>query len=355
RIEGGGAVYRKRPEFKERYARLALNEDADAIVEQIDGERSATEVAAVSNLDVFAVYKLLLALESLGMVERDKPEVLHEVSPSFTTPVPPLLTVDREEETPPLIEPPLPEPPLGAVGMGGLEEPATEAAWNPPDLDAPSIEEIPAAEAFPHVERVPRKRSLLRSLVPVGVLVLLAAVAWGGWLWWSGREQAERQPAVENAAAPRPSREEPPASAASAPAPAPGTAVPTETVASVPPAVAQPVPTRPAPQPVPPVAASGEPRRERYQDMAEAFRREGRSVAYTLQFEIVCQTESVTKALAAGSSVWFVPIQYRGAACFRVFWGRYETREAAERARYEIPAPLRGSGPVVVQPRELLR
>ncbi len=79
RIEGGVAVFRKLEVFKERYSRLALNEDADAIVEQIDGERTAAEVAAVSKLDVFAVYKLLLALESLGMLERDKPEVVHEV------------------------------------------------------------------------------------------------------------------------------------------------------------------------------------------------------------------------------------------------------------------------------------
>ncbi|HEU5163788.1 MAG TPA: DUF4388 domain-containing protein, partial [Thermoanaerobaculia bacterium] len=107
RIDGGAAVYRKRPSFKEKYARLALNEDADAIVEQIDGERSATEVAAVSNLDVFAVYKLLLALEALGMVERDKPEVVHEVLPTTTTALPPLISPDLDE-LPPLIEPPLP-------------------------------------------------------------------------------------------------------------------------------------------------------------------------------------------------------------------------------------------------------
>ncbi len=100
---------------------------------------------------------------------------------------------------------------------------------------------------------------------------------------------------------------------------------------------------------------ASDPERARFDRMAEAFAREGSGVAYALQFELVCQTESVARALAEGPKVWFVPIEYRGQSCFRVFWGRYETRDAAERAREEIPASLRGSGPVVVRPQELVR
>jgi septal ring-binding cell division protein DamX len=49
-----------------------------------------------------------------------------------------------------------------------------------------------------------------------------------------------------------------------------------------------------------------------------------------------------------GNKVWSAPITYRGQQCYRVFWGRYATREAAEGAIGQIPAALRGSKPVVV-------
>jgi hypothetical protein len=81
RIEGGGVGFSKTPAFETRYARLALNEDADRIVSEIDGDRSAAEIAAASQLETFAVYKLLLALEALGMVKRDKPQPSLEVPP----------------------------------------------------------------------------------------------------------------------------------------------------------------------------------------------------------------------------------------------------------------------------------
>lgn len=89
--------------------------------------------------------------------------------------------------------------------------------------------------------------------------------------------------------------------------------------------------------------------------MAEEFARERRNVAYAVQFELVCETASVARALEAGGRVWFVPVQYRGRPCYRMFWGAYPTREEAEKGKSEIPQELRGSGPVVVRPRELLQ
>jgi septal ring-binding cell division protein DamX len=72
--------------------------------------------------------------------------------------------------------------------------------------------------------------------------------------------------------------------------------------------------------------------------------------AYTVQFELVCETASITKAMSAGrSSVWWAPISYRGRPCYRVFWGRFATREEAVKAAAEIPAALHGSAPVVVK------
>ena len=71
---------------------------------------------------------------------------------------------------------------------------------------------------------------------------------------------------------------------------------------------------------------------------------------YTVQFELVCETPSLSKAVKdGGSGVWFVPITYRNRACYRVFWGHFTTQDEAKRAANEIPMSLRGASPVVVK------
>src|SRR6059058_887755 len=69
-MDSGGAVFAKTPEFDDAYRRLGLNEDADAIVNEIDGEKSAADVASASGKDAFNVYKLIEALRALGVVTR---------------------------------------------------------------------------------------------------------------------------------------------------------------------------------------------------------------------------------------------------------------------------------------------
>ncbi len=361
RIEGGVSVYRKLPVFGERYARLALNEDADAIVEQIDGEKTAAEIAAVSKLDVFAVYKLLLALEALGMIERDKPQAIHEVY------------LPQEDALPPsgsgepsvvasggLVS--IPEPPGGALlEDGGPEEAHPDPSWSAPDLAGVPIEPEPEApfdepvqaSGRPPIAARRRRSPLLLLLV---LVVLLAAAGWWAWSWWSGR-------AAGAASAPmaKPVTTTTPTAQGAPPVePAVIDAAPTATIPAVPDATTsaerpatETAAAAPGAAPVP--AAAADPERARYQRMGEEFARERASVAYAVQFELACQTESVKRALEAGAMVWFVPVQYRGASCFRVFWGTYATREDAEKAKGEIPAELRGSGPVVVRPRELLQ
>src|SRR5436853_509895 len=66
----GGAVSAKTPDFDEAYRRLGLNEDADDIVNELDGEKSAADVAAAAGKDAFNVYKLIEALRALGLVTR---------------------------------------------------------------------------------------------------------------------------------------------------------------------------------------------------------------------------------------------------------------------------------------------
>src|SRR5205807_4244940 len=69
-MESGGAVFAKSGAFDEGFHKLGLNEDAEQIVAQIDGERTAAEVAGTSGKDAFNVYKLLEALRVLGLVEK---------------------------------------------------------------------------------------------------------------------------------------------------------------------------------------------------------------------------------------------------------------------------------------------
>jgi septal ring-binding cell division protein DamX len=52
---------------------------------------------------------------------------------------------------------------------------------------------------------------------------------------------------------------------------------------------------------------------------------------------------------AGGQKIWFIPTMYRGQSCYRVFWGRYPTREAAALAAGSIPQALRGAAPAVVR------
>jgi septal ring-binding cell division protein DamX len=72
---------------------------------------------------------------------------------------------------------------------------------------------------------------------------------------------------------------------------------------------------------------------------------------FTIQFELVCQTDSVSKAVqGGGSSVWFVPTTFSGKPCYRVFWGHYASRDDALQSLNTIPGELRaGSTPTVVR------
>src|SRR6185369_5953383 len=94
----------------------------------------------------------------------------------------------------------------------------------------------------------------------------------------------------------------------------------------------KPVTTKPATKPVKPtaepapVAVTLAPASGKYADMAREYERTANGT-YTVQFELVCQESSLGKAIeAGGQKVWFVPITYRGQACYRVFFGRYKTR-----------------------------
>jgi septal ring-binding cell division protein DamX len=88
--------------------------------------------------------------------------------------------------------------------------------------------------------------------------------------------------------------------------------------------------------------------RAKYDGMARDFAAQ-KGGSYTVQFELVCETASITRALAeAGDKVWFVPTSYRGRPCYRVFWGRFDSSAEASAASKQLPAAL-GATPVVVK------
>jgi cell division septation protein DedD len=80
-LDGGNAVFTRTADFDEVWRRLGLNEDAEAIVTEIDGTKTATEVATTSGRDTFNVYKLLHALATLGVL---KQSVKLQADPEFS-------------------------------------------------------------------------------------------------------------------------------------------------------------------------------------------------------------------------------------------------------------------------------
>ena len=101
--------------------------------------------------------------------------------------------------------------------------------------------------------------------------------------------------------------------------------------------------------PLPKVSVKEDAIRSHYDEMAQTFASQATG-NFTVQFELVCQTSSVTKAIqAGGSNVWFIPIPYKGQNCYRVFWGHYTTKTEAQKALADVPSALRaGSTPSVV-------
>jgi septal ring-binding cell division protein DamX len=123
---------------------------------------------------------------------------------------------------------------------------------------------------------------------------------------------------------------------------------------------ARPEPVRPTkiakvalpPAPIPATVSSTDPSRARYDSMARDFSASAdASRPFTVQFELVCQTDSVRKAVSGGgNSVWFVPTTFQGKPCYRVFWGHYASRQEALQSLNAIPGTLRaGSTPTVVR------
>jgi hypothetical protein len=472
-MESGNAVFEKAPNFDDSFRRLGLNEDAEQIVAQIDGNSTAADVAARSSKDVFNVYKLLEALRLLRLVTRvDNPQAEHEVyggdawdveNPDFsiddvaptvaaetprvdsaTMEIPALHVsspaasvwddpVDDDQFSATEIAPP-PIPPA-AEPQWGFDEAQIEAARR---AAVPLHADVPTSAMT--VDMPPPEPKKSSFLTPLLLLLLVAAGAYGGWNWWQKRQApkpaavvATRKPTVAppvttsaslpavtttnfgaavatppngamthtatTSAAPmalspatstnRNAGVSPAGPAASSlpavtkPQPAITSAAPVTTTtaapsiatkstpksSTAPPHVAAATPPKVAARPAPVASTTHLERtatgatitnssttttpstdvgRAKYDGMASDFAAQ-KGGNYTLQFELVCETSSVTRALnEGGGKVWFVRTSYRNRPCYRVFWGRFDSSADASAASKELPASL-GSAPVAVK------
>lgn len=414
-LESGAAVFTKAAGHEETFRKLGLNEDAEAIMAQVDGERQAMEVAAASHQETFNAFKLLHALSILGILERKKPagpppsfesagvadaadmwsgggptgaqfqldDIGSPETPSLDSseaialgPVPgladPAIESDTSWDSTSTVAPPPPPPTYAAEPVApkpepdwGFDESQVETARKatsgqtipspkmPPVFAPPPVAPSPSrtygdgtltrrgAGATTRRVVAPQKKKAPRYGLLIGAMALfiVAAAGYYGYLWWQGREAGSAQEVVQPAVAA-------PVTSTTAPPLAP----PAETTA---PAVAQTPPpatvtgARENSRPPQSVARPPQGERARFDAMAREFAANPAG-NFTVQFAIVCDPSNVSKALGAGSDVWFGPITLKERQCFRMFWGRYPTRAEAEAAMPRLPGQLRESRPAVV-------
>jgi hypothetical protein len=337
----------------------------------------------------------------------DAKPLVHDPVPEDLLPdEPATMEIPAVNAAPPPIAPPGPRTSEPAWGFDEAQiETARRAA-----VPLRSNDPVPATAAATTARPKPRT-GISGALLTVLFLVIGGTAGWYGYNWWSARNAPTPSPAPVRRPRPilRPQASVPPLTAATAtnvttstsatgttgttssapngsmavttsatrPAAPAGSFVitPTATAATSAPAVVRknpPPPARP-PAATPPAAAhlerpaggnpiitnggtaavpatSADPARARYDEQARQHATSA-AAGYAVQFELVCETASLSKAIAAGGDkVWFTPTSYRGRSCYRVFWGRYATAAEAKAGLAEIPAALReGSSPAVVR------
>ncbi len=375
-LDGGSAVLAKGEGFDAEFQRLGLNDEAAEIVSKIDGTRSAAEIAGIAGKDIFNTYKLLEGLRALGLLHKAEPpkdDLEFESAgvadaadawsggdvPQFQTePEPPVQPV---VEAAPVAAAAVPTPAVAEENWGfdeaQIETVEKAAAPPPPPTPVPKPARRPTFSGT-QTRKIPVKpqKSSGAPVFALIVIVLLAAVGFGGWYWWNLRQvPARAQVATKHPVIiPKPAPPPPPAPAPVETASVMPTAAPrsaaaplsADSVGAIPPGrdhtaagEARAATQKPAAAP----KVSG-----KYAAMAAEFARNPKG-NFTLQFELVCQEASLSKAVAdGGENVWFVPTTYRSQPCYRVFWGHYDTHDAATAATTQIPAALHSGKPVVV-------
>jgi hypothetical protein len=177
------------------------------------------------------------------------------------------------------------------------------------------------------------------------------------------RPTPEPAPPTTVAAAATPTTLPPPTTLAAAPTPSAAVTVAPTPAAVAPPSTtlaAAPSPTpraTPQPTPLPEPAAAAQPSGEAQRLLRQgAFAESARAFAATLapgargrfshQLLTACAPETIAKAVQAVSSeeLFILPVTFQGRACYRLCWGVYDGRPAAEAGRAGVPAYFRQAG-----------
>jgi hypothetical protein len=396
--------------FEEEFSSFGLTADAESVVRLIDGRSSVADISRQAPADEFAVRKLLAALAVLGLARTEKsgprgivaaPELpaeepMEEEHPAAT------VQIRRSEELAPLDEVEVEAPPPIEERFESREEfseperyaardlPAAEerfrtndrlgeefsrSTYREPEHALPPVEEA-EVEVRPSWDIEPPEQGAAELSIddgpgPVvaepetrrrgggpalfGLLLFLAAVI-GGVLWWRSRQvpaATAALPAPTEVAAPI-AATEPPAVATAIPSPAPAVVAPT-----LPP---RPVPTaRVASAPAPPPVASDASRRP-WDERAQRDRRRltgEKATRYTIQLMLACEIPSLSNAWKhdrPAGTMWLLPHEHRGRACYRVLWGRYPSLEAASAAQSTVPGHFRqgANRPAVIDAQKTL-
>jgi septal ring-binding cell division protein DamX len=265
----------------------------------------------------------------------------------------------------------------GQLGKSPVERPRPEK-WEPqfrPPTTPPR--KVPVRPVAASRSRLPLIAAALSGIV------LATVAAWYFFLRSPAAPAPRPSPLATARATPAP----PPTTLAVVPSPAatpqpvvtptaalPPSATPAPTPITTPPPAARPTPApvstpaaRPTPTPVPtptpraaaarptpaPVAPAGDARALLAQGaLSEAARsfatslRPGARGRFTLQVLVACAPENVQKAVSAvpAQELLVLPVDLKGRACYRLCWGVYDSRPAAEAALSSLPSYFRQGG-----------
>lgn len=261
-------------------------------------------------------------------------------------------------------------PILADARVASVPEPEPDWGFDEAQIEAARAASIPTPRTGGKsaTASIPKERGgRFGLLVALMIIAILGAAGYFGFLWWQGREAPEpvlttRRPKPPTPSTvpvtPTPTATDTAASTGTivetsttptqtaAPAPIPSAALTiTSTVAPPATASAEPPPTQALPRvtarstPVAPAAnAAG---RERMDAMAREFAANANG-NFTVQIQILCDASNVEKLMrSGGENIWFVPQTIGTRPCYRVFWGRYNTRDQAQQALGQIPAGIR--------------
>jgi septal ring-binding cell division protein DamX len=169
-------------------------------------------------------------------------------------------------------------------------------------------------------EEIEAKQQTPASRAWVLIAAVLVLVAFGGWYFFQKRKMPE--PATQQAA---------PAAQS------------TNTVVETPPEPA-PTPAPPSPAPEPPLSPALRDVKDGNVANAATFWKhelQQHKSRFTIQLVIACESKTVLDAfetLQYSSDAAVVPLKFQGRSCYRVVYGIYPSKDAADRAASDLPA-----------------